>query len=163
MHFHCSRIDNTTQQRPFPSDRLRIKPSHEFPPSFQTCASCRVLHNVQCLSFQKLCQCNVDLRIDFDRIGTSFDIVNVQYWCVLLSYPVKSSSRRWTTAAAMFSNLKAQSFHEAALESKFTNLENARDSMNDLYRLGVPCSGSTSGLTSTSAASLFQRSNMSDN
>ena len=95
MHFHCSRIDNTTQQRPFPSDCLRIKSSHEFPPSFQTCASCRVLHNVQCLSFQKLCQCNVDLRIDFDRIGTSFDIVNVQYWCVLLSCPVKSISRRW--------------------------------------------------------------------
>ena len=95
MHFHCSRIDDTTQQRPFSSDCLRITPSHEFPPSFQTCASCRVLHNVQCLSFQKLCQCNVDLRIDFDRIGASFDIVNVQYWCVLLSCPVKSISRRW--------------------------------------------------------------------
>ena len=60
----------------------------------------------------------------------------------------------------MFSNLKAQSFHEVALESKFTNLENARDLMNALCRLGVPCSGSTSGLTSTSAASLFQRSKL---
>ena len=95
MHFLCSRIDNTSQQRPFLSDCLRIKSSHEFRPSFQTCASCRVVHNVQCLSFQKLCQCNVDLRIDFDRIGTSFDIVNVQYWCVLLSCPAKRISRRW--------------------------------------------------------------------
>ena len=95
MHFHCSRIDNTTQQRPFPSDGLRIKPSHEFPPSFQTCASCRVLHNVQCLSFQKLCQCNVDLRIDFDRIGTGFDIVNVQYWCPVEPAQSRAISRRW--------------------------------------------------------------------
>ena len=91
MHFHCSTIDDATQQRPFPSHCLRVKPSHEFPPSFQTCASCRVLHNVQRLSLQKL---NADLRIDFDRIGTCFDIVNVQYWCVLLSCPVKSLSRR---------------------------------------------------------------------
>ena len=33
----------------------------------------------QRLSFQKLCQCNVDLRIDFNGIGTCFDIVNRQY------------------------------------------------------------------------------------
>ena len=38
---------------------------------------------------------NVELRIDFERIGTSFDIVNIRYWCVLLSCPVKSFSRRW--------------------------------------------------------------------
>ena len=35
----------------------------------------------------------------------------------------------------MFSNFDAQSFHEADLESKFVNFENARDSMNDLCRL----------------------------
>ena len=34
----------------------------------------------------------------------------------------------------MSSNLKTQSFHDAALESKVANLENARDSMNALYR-----------------------------
>ena len=114
MHFHCSRIDNTTQQRRFPSDRLRIKP---FLASFRQ-ASKPAPRVVFCTMsnaspLQKLCQCNVDLRIDFDRIGTSFDIVNVYYWCVLLSC-VSLDDR--TTAVAMFSNLKAQSFHDAALE-----------------------------------------------
>ena len=127
--------------------------------------SCRVMHNVQCLSFQKLCQCNVDFRIDFDRIGTSFDIVNVQYWCVLLSCPVKSiSSTMGTTAAAMFSNLKAQSFHEAGFGVKVHQLgecsrldECSVSSGSPVLRLNfrshlnicsIPCS---------------QRSNMSDN
>ena len=68
--------------------------SHEFPPSFQTCSSCTILYNVQRLSFQKLCQCNVDLRIDFNGIGTCFDIVNCQHWGFVLSCPVKSFSRR---------------------------------------------------------------------
>ena len=67
------------------------------------------MYNVQRLSFQKLCQCNVDLRIDFNGIGTCFDIVNWQHWGFILSCPVESlSPDDGTTAAAMFSNLKAR-------------------------------------------------------
>ena len=87
-------IDDTTQQRPFPSHCLRVKPSHKFPSSFQSCTSCSVLHTVQRLSIQKLCQCNVDLRIDFNGMGTCVDIVNRQYWCFLLSCSSKRLSRR---------------------------------------------------------------------
>ena len=56
-----TRIDNSIRQRPFPSDCLRIKFYHEFPSNLQTCASCRVLHNVQHYFFQKFCQCNARL------------------------------------------------------------------------------------------------------
>ena len=95
MHFHCSRIENASQQCPFPSHCLRVKPYHEFPPSCQACASCSVvLHDVQRLSFQKLCHCNVHLRIDFHGIKTCLDVVDCQYWCFLLGCPFKSVSRR---------------------------------------------------------------------
>ena len=94
MHFHCSKIDDATQQRPLSSHSMRVKPPHEFPPGFQTCASRCVLHHVQCLSFQKLCQCDVYLGIDFTGIRTCFHIFNRQYWGFLLSCPVKSRPRR---------------------------------------------------------------------
>ena len=94
VHFHCSSIEDATQQRPFPSHCLRFKPSHEFPPGFQACASRSVLYKVQRFSFQKLHQCEVDLRIDSNGIRTCFDVVSRQYWCFLLCCPIKSVSRR---------------------------------------------------------------------
>ena len=84
MHLHCSRIENATQQCPFPSHCLRVKPYHEFPPSCQACASCSVvLHDVQRLSFQKLCQCNVDLRIvsTESRAASTSSTVNIGVSC----------------------------------------------------------------------------------
>ena len=60
----------------------------------------------------------------------------------------------------MFSNLNDQSFHEAALESKFANLENARDSMNALC---LRATGSSSTPNSASAMFTFKRSDKSAN
>ena len=60
----------------------------------------------------------------------------------------------------MSSNLNAKSFHDAALESKLDDFENARDSMDDLRGLGAP---GPSSLSSASAAFRFQKSDKSAN
>ena len=88
-----------------------------------------VLHNVHASPSRKLCQCQLEEH-------------------VLLNFPTKRISRLLPC-----SHLKLENpiLYEVALESKFTNLENVRNSMNALCRLSVPCSGSTSSLTSTSA------------
>ena len=61
--------------------------------------------------------CNADLGIDVHGIDTCFD-VNCQYYVYCCAAQSRLSLDDVATAAATFSNLNAQSFHDAALESK---------------------------------------------
>ena len=99
-----------------------------------------MLCSAQCqhLSLQKLCQCNLASRIDFDRVGTTStsSTFNIGVQKSLSTIGVQKSLSTMRPTAVMFSNLKSQFFHETGLESKFTNFENARNSMNPPCRPG---------------------------
>ena len=102
MYFRCSKIENAAQRRPFPTHRPRVKPSHECPPSFQACASCGLLHNVQ--PFSSRSSTSATWTSGFPRNRDCFLVVHLSIWVC-----PECLQGDVTPAAAMFSNWIAKS------------------------------------------------------
>ena len=158
MHFHCSRIEDATQPT---SVCIQLSAGQ----TFSRLSEFSNLRLVWCCSAQcptplpPEANCNADLRIDFNRIGTCFDIVSRQYWCVLLSCPFQRHSRRRHHGCGHVLELERPilprccSGIEIRQFQEYSRLDESRSQGSSL----------TSDMVSASAAFWFQRSNKSAN